>query len=285
MPYFQRILDNVDSPELFQQICGLASCGKLVDLQMVAVFQGTGGAGKGTISRVISSLFPKNRITSIGLAHMNDPRYVVELMDSVLNVVPEQDKAGKKITMTGFRALTGGDYVSGWGLYKGVKTFKPSCSHILNVNNWPTIDGAGAELYRRVGKTIVRFDKNNTEDVVKLDELIIENELDKVLGWLIDGVELYLRNGLAEGNSMQHYSSWISSFDPIELFLQENMIADSRGRVIRSEIWKKFSTFCEESNYYPMKKGEFLDALKEHRYYRGESKTMGAITIKGLAWK
>lgn len=285
MPYFQKILDNVDSPELFQQICGLASCGKLADLQKVAIFQGTGGAGKGTVSRVISSLFPKNRVTSIGLDQMNNEKYTIELMDSVLNVVPEQDKAGKKIKMTGFRALTGGDTVSAWKLYGGVVAFKPSCSHILNVNNWPTVDGAGEELRRRVGETIVRFSKNNQEQVVELDKKIIENELPKILGWLIDGVQLYLAGGLAPGYSMRHYESWVSSFDPIELFISEQMITDSRARVVRSEIWTRFCKFCEESNYYPMKKGEFFDALKEHRYYRGESMTMGSVTVRGLAWK
>ena len=284
-PMFDKIVDNVENPVLFQQLCGLALCGKLPELQKVFIMFGDGGAGKGTISRIMSAMLPKNRATSISLSQMNDEKYRVLLADSRVNFTSEISSS-KKVDVTGVKEIVGGDLVTGRALFQGPVSFYPCCTFVLSMNRWFPLGEVGDAVQRRFGDTIVRFKRKQDKQIGNLVEIIIENELPGVLAWCMDGIDLWIEHGLESSLSHELWGKWISSVDPIQLFVEESiqLVASRSGGIKRSELWDRFKVFCEDANYYVVKKGDFFHSLESIRGFNNLKMLQGHMVFRGVKW-
>jgi hypothetical protein len=286
-PMFNELRANVDNDVLFQQLFGLTLSGYLRELQKVFVQFGRGGSGKGTVNEILSALLPRERLTNVGLSQMNDDKSRMFLIDSAVNIVPETEVSDKPIGLAGLKSLTGGDLNSAWQLYKGMVFFTPSCTHILSLNDWPALESTGEEVRRRVGETIVRFERNHGEAIPGFAQLIIKNELPGVLAYAIEGVRSFFEYGLRSETSKDHFASWISAFDPISLFLNQHvMFTNPRDPgILRSEMWQQFKEFSEDSGYRLMKKGKFFASLASHPKIGEPRKTDGRERFRGTCWR
>lgn len=282
-PLFDRIIANVDNPVLFQQLCGLALSGYLNKMQKVFCMFGEGGAGKGTVSDILAAMLPADRLTSVALNQLNDEKYRALIAQSRVNFTSEVKK--KRIDITGLKEITGGGLITARSLYKDPFKFYSNCSFIVSMNNFFPLDPIGAETERRFGHSIVRFMKKHGEQIDDLAQMIIDSELPGILAWAIQGVRLYFEHGLEDQMSMEMYSRWIASTDPVSLFLEENVImAGPRESVVRAELWKKFQTFCSESGYADWKKGDFFAELDKNSKIGPIKKTHGEYRIYRMAW-
>jgi hypothetical protein len=259
-PLFDKVIANVDNQVLYQQLCGLTVSGYLHRLQQVFVMFGEGGAGKGTTNDIMTAMLPRKQVTSIPLDKLNEEKYLLGLTDSRVNFVSETSDV-KRIDLTGLKKASGGDQMVAWVLYQGQKSFTPTCSFVLNMNNWIKLAQVGEEIRRRVGHTIVKFTKEQSVPIQALSEKIIENELPGVLAWCIEGCRLYFEHGLIDDTSGAHYQEWIASVDPITLFLDERVVFEPRSSVLRSDLWNCFVAYCEESKYFTGTKGKFLERM------------------------
>lgn len=270
---FNHILENVDNPVLLQQLCGLAVCGLLPQLQKVATFFGDGGAGKGTMFDILEALLPKSRLTSISIEQMNDPKYRINLADSRINFVSEIRK-DRKIDLTGLKEIVGGGTITGRPLYMPPVSFKPNVGMILSMNEFFRLNEVGSAIQRRFGDTIVKFVRRNEFQIDGLAQMIIEKELPAVLAWCMTGVELWAEGGLDITLSKSLWEDWKLVEDPVALFIKEAVMTGGKG-IHRTLAWDRYMKFCEESNVKPLRKGEF---------YVQMDKTLGKAVRKADGW-
>lgn len=282
-PMFDKVIENVENPVLFQQLCGLMLAGKLPEMQKVFSMFGAGGAGKGTISDIMSAMLPKSRMTSISLKQMNDEKYRVLLADARINFTSEISTS-KKVDITGVKEIVGGGLVSGRALFQGPVHFYPRCTFVMSFNKWFPLGEVGDAAQRRFGDTIVQFKKKQDKQIGNLAEIIIEHELPGVLAWCMDGIDLWIEHGLESALSNELWGNWISSIDPVQLFVDEcvQVVHGRAGEVKRSELWDRFKVFCEDSKYYVIKKGEFFHSLESLRGFNRLHKTDGKWVFKGI---
>jgi len=289
------VLANIENPKLYQQIFGLLLSGYLRETQTVAVFYGTGGSGKGVSTKIMKALLTGDRVTSLSIGEMNIPEKRSALVDAVINIVPEVARTEKNINTNGLKMLTGGDTVSARYLHHDAFTFEPTCCHLLEFNDWPRLDpSSGEEIRRRVGSTIVKFDKNHTDKVLDLAEKIIERELPGVLAWAIAGIEDFLLiGGFDSAVSSTYFELWMASSSPIDGFLEDLCeFGDHRGEdkvgVIRGDLWKAFKKYCIDNELATetsvMKKTDFLAAVQKDPRIRLK-KIGGEWFFKGIALK
>ncbi len=279
-PLFDKLLENVEDEILYQQMLGLSITGYLHKMQKVFTMFGEGGAGKGTTNDIITAMFPSRQVTNVPLDKLNDERFLVPLVDSQVNIISEVS-ASKPIDLTGLKKASGGDGMSAWVLYQGQRFFTPTCSFVINMNNWIGLKQVGSDVKRRLGHSIVKFVKRQDKQIDGLAEQIIQHEMPGVLAWALDGVRTYFEYGLHDELSLGLYQQWTASVDPVSLFFDERCIFTPRRSVLRSELYKGLERFCEESNYYTPKKGVFFERLDAIREVGVERKTAG-FKVEGM---
>lgn len=264
--YWRKVLDNVVNPRCFQQAFGLALAGYLTKgTQSAAVLFGEGGTGKGTTNKVLTEMLPRGCVTAVSLNQMSDEKACIPLVDSVINIIPEIRNSGKAQITEGFKKATGGDMMQAHRMYKGPVSFIPTATQIININDWPILDAADEAIKRRVGYFIVEFKKNYTERIDNLGALIIERELPGVLAWAIDGIIDYFENGPDSEYSLQLFDRWTKSFDSINSFVADCIgLDDGRGKCgeRKSDVWKVYKKYCEDSGWFPTRKGQFFDRVE-----------------------
>ena len=281
-PLWDQFLTNIVNVRCFQQMIGLVLAGMLTPkLQMAGVMKGPGGVGKGTTQKVLTAMLPKDRVRAVKLHEMNDAKIAADLADCVANFIPEVQTGGKAIATEGFKMLTGGDQLRGRRRYSDSFYFKSNASHVVAVNDWPTLDSSGSEIERRLGHFIIEFVHNHKKVIENLDTQIIQHELPGVLAWAINGVRDWLRNGMDDEHSLGMFSGWTQSFDSVSLFLSECVDFEPRKKVLRAGLYAAYKKFCEESNYFPKKKGGFFDEVRKFKVV-SEGKVGGDMCFKGL---
>jgi hypothetical protein len=291
-PLFDKVIANVENPILFQQLFGLLVSGYLRKMQKVAVFFGEGGSGKGTTNDILTALLPTGKRTGISLQDMNNPERLMPLVDSAVNIVPEIRKTTRPLDLTGLKMLTGGDLIAGRQLYVGMVHFMPACCHVLNMNDWPMLSSTGSEIERRMGETIVRFNKTHQDAIVGLAEQVIRHELPGILAWAIEGIRLYFSEGLDSTRSLELFTDWTKSFSPISAFVDEYcvLVRNREGAELRSDLWLAFSRFCEESKFgvVPGKYEFYGELVNKYKCIEGRvgkittGRTRTGTTLKGI---
>jgi len=277
-PYWDKVIANVDNEVLFQQLCGLTISGYMNHMQKIFTMFGKGGSGKGSTNDVLTALVDKSRVSSVPLDELNNPKFLPELTDSVINVISEVSEA-KKIDMTGIKKASGGDQMTAWNLYIGAEGFTPTCCFVLNFNMWPQIR-FGDDIKRRFGHSIIEFTKSHDKQIDGLADKIIDHELPGVLAWCIRGVELYFgcedfpKGGLMDSTSLALYSRWNRASDPFALFFEEGYIFDKGNQsVSRPEFWKEYLEYCADAQSKPEQKSVIF----------GKLENMPNVSFKGFA--
>jgi phage/plasmid-associated DNA primase len=81
---------------------------------------------------------------------------------------------------------------------------------------------------------------------------------------------------------LEMFSGWTQSFDSVSLFLSECVDFEPRKKVLRAGLYAAYKKFCEESNYFPKKKGGFFDEIRKIRNLE-EKLFEGKMYFRGLA--
>lgn len=260
-PMWDKILHNIVNVRCFQQMVGLTLCGMLTSkLQMAGVMKGEGGLGKGTVSKVMTAMLPKDRVMAVKLHEMNDATIAADLADCVANFIPEI-ASGVKIATEGFKMITGGDRMRGRRLYSDSFYFHSTAAQVLSCNDWPVLDSCGSEIERRLGHFIIDFKKNYKEVIPGMDVTIIEHELPGILAWAMIGVEDWIQNGIDDEHSLELFKGWVNSFDSVELFLMDKCDFGGRLKVLRSGLYSAYKDYCIEAKYFAKRKGQFFEQM------------------------
>ncbi|MGJ4727713.1 DUF5906 domain-containing protein [Luteimonas sp. SDU101] len=190
--YLASSLPELDIRGLVQEQCAMSFMPNTH--QSVAVWVGEGGAGKGTLAKLVEKFHHK--VAAVDLHKLADPHHLEVIVDASLIRVDEIALKG----MWGekeFKAIVSGDLFVVNPKHKTNYAYSTDVYWILTTNHELLIRDESDGVHRRVvqvpwpSSTRARGGKNDGA----LHEAIFESESDLLLGWFVEGMQRYLRRG------------------------------------------------------------------------------------------
>lgn len=231
---------------LVQEYCGYTLTNN-VKHQVAQIWEGSGSNGKSVLLEIIEKLH--ENAVAVNLDKLDGPE-MASMKDASLAISAETPKG--KLNENELKKFIAGDIVSLRNLYERKFDHHPTAKWIMSCNRFPRIQDETDAVFRRL--QYIRWDVKFEGDAIITDlhKLIIENELDLVVDWCLEGL-LRLNKR--------------TKFDPPETVkarLQEEKIASNSvlayitemgyridpvsSNMPKNDFYKKYQEWCEETN-------------------------------------
>jgi putative DNA primase/helicase len=256
--------DNLDKAVVLQQFAGYCLYPKI--LFPCALFQiGGGGNGKGTVEDVLCAMLGPENVAHISLSRMQDRFGAVELKDKLLNACGETDTG--VIDLTRFKAVVSGDEIHAEVKYAGDVKFRPVAKHVISMNAKPALRERSNSLFRRVipleycqqfGGDGGRPMKNRIQDE------IIEKELDQVFGWALEALDIVLAQGKIEAPESIHadIAAFKAAMNPLIEFANEACTLDPGAMIRPPELYRVYQAWARDGGMKPLGKNKFYEQMR-----------------------
>lgn len=204
-PLWRRFLESkLPNPEvrkLVQVASGLSLVG--ITVQYLFFHYGAGANGKSVYMETLCRLLgdaavtlPATSIIGEGTASGSASPDLVRLYGRRLLRVKELPE-GEPLRENLVKELTGGETITARDLFNGYIDFEPEFIAMMSGNGYPKITGTDEGIWRRMAvilwpKQIAAEDRRPFQQVIAE----FEREASGILNWLIEGVSIYLREGL-----------------------------------------------------------------------------------------
>lgn len=141
--------------------------------------------------------------------------------------------------------LTGGEDFTVRDLFQGYFDFKPIFVGHMSGNGYPRIAGTDNGIWRRMAvvhwpKTIAEADQLPFEEVVAS----FEPEYPGILNWLVEGVMIFLREGLVIPDSVRSKTQeYRDEMDPTSAFCARCVVADASAEPVTAKTF--YQAYCD----------------------------------------
>jgi phage/plasmid-associated DNA primase len=241
---------------------------------------GAAGSGKSTLLKILVSMFPSERVCSISPLSWDKEYNVAGMAGMALNSVPEIDR-DVAIPAATFKSVVGEDLLGARQPYGRVFSFVPTAAQWFCGNSFMTTKDQSEGFWRRW--SVIPFSTSVPEQdrIEGLAEQIVETELDRIVGWALQGVIDRQKNGLftssdsAEtlevwkddsdvvrswllADSVDHKSELIGMFDVITYVGQPE---DNTQKSNAAEVLDRFRTWCSLEGRKPVGRSMFYERM------------------------
>ena len=257
-PVWDALLDHVcgGDPDLVDYMwrwTGYCLTGSVRE-QVLTLFKGPGGRGKGTILNALRRMFGSYGITCDtaillkgGARNAGGPRQDQMDLRGPRMIVMSEASGCDRFDEAGLKRLTGDDPIRARGNYQTeTSEFAITAKFCVGLNVVPALSSVDAAKRRRI--RIFPFDV----DVPVADKGLkdkIEAELPGILHRAIRGAMDWYRAGLPMPVSMQAATyAWLDTQDVVAEFVAEvfEVTGDEADRVPVADVWKAYETWARE---------------------------------------
>ena len=255
--------------------------------QIILFLIGDGGDGKSVFIETIKYVLGNYQTTlssdSISISNRNSiPNDIAKLRGKRLVTVSELPK-DMKVDSQLVKGISGGDTLTARFLHQEYFDFDPKAQLLIATNFYPYANPEDKAYFRRVA--IMRFpvcftDKNPDKHLAS--ELRCEAE--GIITWMIEGLCLYLDQGLTETESMRleklQYERYVN---PMVLFFEQYLTVtnDERDFVTSDDMDRHLQFFQEREDGRQIQRIEMREFLQKKGYQR-KQKRFGKETIRGF---
>lgn len=281
--YLALSLPNLELRNLIQEQCAMSFL--VNNHQTVAWWVGDGGAGKGTLAKLIESFHHK--IATLDLHKLSEPHHLEDLVDASLVRVDEVAQKGIWGEKE-FKSMVSGDCVAINPKFKKNFTFRPKAYWIITTNQPPLIRDESDGVRRRIipvpwsGSSRARgFNERD------LDVKIMREESHLVLGWIVEGLQRYLQRGgpMAQRDLPMPVRELMAKIhhnnDNVVNWLEECEVMaapETHGFVhTKKEVYEAYAKYTEADGGNVLKEESFWIRF----WRRTELKTAGVVEGKG----
>lgn len=259
--YLDQVLPDPAVQKFVQKMVGYTLSGNPVQ-RALALLHGPGGTGKSRFVEILAhlfgsygataaeSLFKSKREASGPTNDLND------LRGARMASVSELDN-GIRMDETLVKRLTGFDRVTSRGLFEENQTWMPQCVIWLATNHLPRINSDDGAIWDRM-KVIPFREQITNRDPFILDKLI--KEADGIFNWILEGLVLYLEEGLDMPDSVRsEVVQYRSEQDSALQFVEDSL---STGRlhpaepndpgIDKGQLFAMFRQWCSENQEAPL---------------------------------
>jgi P4 family phage/plasmid primase-like protien len=262
-PRWQEFLREALPPDdvlLLQKWAGLTLSGKNF-AQSILLLIGVGGAGKGVLLDIISSLIGRQNCVQLRTQHLQERFETARFFGKTLLV--GSDVRGDFLEFAGAQALkslTGGDVISAEVKCKvGSLELRGNFNVIATSNQRLRIkhDGDAGAWRRRL--KIVEFTKVVERQDPDFAKRIIETEMPGILNWALTGLSLLRADFKNEGGwvlsaaQQARIDDLLQESDSIGAFVREGVEkGDPSWSLTSEELARGYAAFCDERGWAPL---------------------------------
>lgn len=178
------------------------------------------------------------------------------------------------------KTLTGRDTVSARFLHENEFQFKPKFKLILNSNYLPVISDKTVFSSNRV--KVVPFERHFTEkEQNKHLKEQLQQEIDGILNWCIQGLSLYRKEGLEPPTAVQIAThEYSEDSDKIGKFISE-CLEKSDENLAAKDVYEKYSQWCNDCGLGVDGRTSFYEELKTKNLL-SKTGTVTGKTVKNV---
>lgn len=176
--------------------------------------------------------------------------------------------------------LTGGEDFTVRDLFQGYFDFKPIFTGHMSGNGYPRISGTDNGIWRRIvvihwPKTIAEAEQREFEDVLA----DFKPEYPGILNWLIEGVLIFLAEGLVVPDSVRAKTQeYRDEMDKTSAFCARCVVADNASEVTAKEFYQAYVDFTVDQGGKPITLTSFGLIMKK-KFQRVEGRI---VTYRGV---
>ena len=264
-----HLLALSDDPEiltLLQRAAGLALLGRGADEHRILMPFGPRSTGKSSTCNLIRRAFgdygstvdPSALLATRGMQHpTNRTAFIGRRFVTCAEIPP-----GGVLDSSYVKALSGGDPVRARGVHENEIQHVFRGLLVIHTNNEPDLLTPDDGLKRRL--LVLPFMRRLEDGGVPGWESTID--LGDVVGWLIEGAQDYLRDGLSEipATVASASQSYHEAADDVSTFVAEHLRLLPTARTPNQNIYARYEAYCREAGIArPLKQRTLFKRLRE----------------------
>lgn len=264
MAFINSKLPDPDVRKLVQVSSGLGLLG--ITVQFLFFHYGNGANGKSvymeTLCRMMgeaSVTLPATSIIGEGGSSGGASPDIVRLYGKRLLRVKELPE-GEPLRENLVKELTGGEGITARNLFSGYMDFEPKFIAMMSGNGYPKITGTDDGIWRRMAvvhwpKQIAVEDRRDFQEVVAS----FAPEYSGILNWLLEGVAIYLREGLVIPEAVKRATQeYRDDMDRTAAFVARCVQRDSDAPPVEGKVlYQAFCDFTIDQGGKPMNNTAF----------------------------
>lgn len=291
--FMEQVLPDAGVRGFLQRAFGYALLGT-ADQRAMFMLHGDSGSGKSQVLEGVAKIFGdfSSSISQKTFQPMTDNGLSDALHKLIGARLGMQSELNKNAVLNEglIKSITGGDTISTRPLYGEYRDWKPQAVIFVATNFLPQISSSDNAIWKRIKP--IKFDQCFVdEDGNPLDPAaaglgvrIATEEPECVLNWLLEGIEKFRAEGLAQPEKVRGWSqAYRHDTDTVRQFLSEGQ---TEGRIKVEvgleaqfrELHRAYVTWCEDNHLKPIRSREFNDAMEAAGFQRRERE-------KGVMWQ
>ena len=262
--FLHFICPEPDSREMLLQFSGYAFT-KDVSQQKFLVLLGEGGSGKSTLIRLMEAAIGSYNLSNIGLTELQQRFASYGLMGKLLNSCADLEISALEDTAT-IKKVLGEDTLRAEQKGRDAISFKSYAKLIFSTNELPLVKNEKTNgFYRRL--LVLPMNRVPEQKNPNLVEELMQ-EIDSFIHLSVEAVErMYERRILvSSADSERAVTQLRMDSDTVQAFLMEGCILDKTGRMERTELYKRYEQYCEETDRQSLTKNNFYKSLRVKGY-------------------
>jgi P4 family phage/plasmid primase-like protien len=297
-PEFIKVLDELfdgdkDAPDkikMLQEIMGYLLIPDYSLIKKMFYFWGPkANNGKSTILGIIQAVMGEGYIDGVPLNKL-DGFMLKRLAGLHANIVGDQD-AAVKVPDGVIKQLVGGrDRITADVKNKEAINFKNYARLIFAVNKLPFSQAKDAGYYTRVAVLVFNNEfvsnpagKQKQADPHKIDK-IIENELDGILNWMLEGLNRVLQSKqltipVSSENALKEYKVENNS---VLQFVKDQCKLDENERTDRTDLYSAYTKWCDVSGIKLKVNATTFYKTVKSEFDLEEKRSNGSKLLKGI---
>ncbi|RKY63404.1 MAG: hypothetical protein DRQ02_12655 [Candidatus Latescibacterota bacterium] len=288
--FFNEVCYEEDIPTL-QELFGYCLY-RSYPIHKAAMFLGEGSNGKSVTINLLRKFLGHENVSSKELRELINDRFaVVELYGRLANVCADISPDALKRTGI-FKALTGGDLITGARKFKGSFSFVNYAKLIFSANKLPMSPDKSYAFYRRwiLISFPNTFEGENRNPNI-LEEISTPEELSGLLNWALEGLDRLLKNGdFSYSKTVNEIAEQYEQLsDPIYAYVNEFLKVELDGAIAKDELYEHYVKWCRERKLPVTAKNMLTRELAKHLpelrpgYIGGKGNQRPAY--RNIAWK
>jgi putative DNA primase/helicase len=276
--FLQKMLPDPEVRKLVQIAFALGLVG--VTVQKLFFHYGSGANGKSVAMEVICRLLGSASVTLPATSFIGESNTggsaspdIARLYGRRFLRVKELPQ-GEDLKENLVKEVTGGEAITARDLHQGYFDFDPLFTPHMSGNGYPRITGMDNGIWRRM--CVIHWPVQlKVEEQLDFEDVMaeFEPEFPGILNWLIDGVRMFLEEGLvipdAVARATQDYRD---EMDPTAAFCAACVRAEPAGRLTAKDFYHGYVNYTVDQGGKPISLTRF-GLIMKRKYEREEGRT------------
>lgn len=233
---------------------------------------GPGGNGKSVFTGVLQHILGSYAKvapmeTFLSSKYAGHPTDLASLAGARL-VTAQETQEGRSWDEQRVKALTSGDPVAARFMRQDFFTYVPSFKLLVSGNHRPAINNLDPAWQRRMH--LIPFTEVPAVVDPDLLDYLREEEAPGILGWAVQGTQLYLEEGLERSRAVAEETRiYLEEEDPFGQWAEERLEKDPDAFSETSELYQDWKEWCYSGGYQPGTKKTFSLQIRDRLSFRG----------------